>query len=91
MSRSPGGGASYGNSVHGKTGERGMGARFSGQKGMEHRRNKLSWKDPAMKTDTTKSQRKGPMPRQDDRYNKLSRNPSGAANYRGMGLPVPEL
>ena len=59
----------------------GMGSQFSGGKNGS---NKLSWKNPEMKTDKTKLKSSGPMKRQPDHYNKLSTNPSGASNTRTM-------
>lgn len=62
----------------------GNGTHYSGQKGKDHLRNKLSWKDPEMTVDKTKLKRSGSMKTQPDRYNKLSKNPSGASNIRTM-------
>lgn len=61
----------------------GMGKNYSGQKGCDHKRNKLSWKDPAMVRENSKKFRSAPMKRQADRYSKLSMNPSGAPATRG--------
>jgi hypothetical protein len=83
MSRSPGGGASYGKLGCGHGGPKGMGSRFSGWRGNDHKRNKLSWKDPAMVRDKTQKVTSGAMKTQADRFSKLSTNPSGAPATRG--------
>lgn len=62
---------------------KGNGRHYSGWRGSDHKRyNTISWKDPAMVRENSKKVTRVTNKRQADRYNKLSRNPSGAPNMQ---------
>lgn len=85
MARTPGGGTKHGCHCHGKTGERGMGSRYSGGKNTS---DTLSWKNPKV----TRVSRGKPYDkkRPADRWEHISHNPSGAAYWPGYPDPYPE-
>ncbi len=81
MSRTAGGGATYGCHCHGKEGERGMGSRYSGGK---NQANTLTWDNPsrAKAKDGSKAYPGKMIP---DRWEKRTHNPSGALNMPDKG------